>query len=488
MRILAGVLLHETNTLTPLATTLSDFDVALGPAMLERVPVCGVFDEAGATVVPTVYASALPSGAVERGAFLDLVGPVLQTARQQGPFDGVWLYLHGAMEVEGLGSGEAWLLSRLREILGSDVPIAVALDFHANLTETLVREASVVRGYRTAPHTDQIETQVDAAKLLLRCIHEGLRPRPVMVRVPMVSPGDALVTTIEPGRTLMAETVAAAEAPGILCASLFGGQPWVDAENVGMSVVVTPEGPRSPGACSPTPDGMPALERARDEAGRIARLCWESRREIRFEAEIAEPQDALHAALKEPEGPVFISDSGDNTTGGAPGDDAAFLQLMLQAGARNALFAGITDAAVVATCDDVEIGGPFETHLGGTLAPGRSTSIEVKGLLKSRGRIMGWSGEDAGRCVVLGLPGVDVLVTERRCGVVSPAIMASAGVDPLAHHIVVVKLGYLWDALRPIAKRAIIALTTGATCEVLEKVPYHRILRPIYPLDKDFEW
>jgi microcystin degradation protein MlrC len=66
--------------------------------------------------------------------------------------------------------------------------------------------------------------------------------------------------------------------------------------------------------------------------------------------------------------------------------------------------------------------------------------------------------------------------------------MRSAGVDPLGYKLVVVKLGYLWDALRPLATRAIIALTPGATCEVLEKVPYRHISRPIYPLDKGFEW
>jgi len=290
MRILAAVLLHETNTLTPLTTSEADFDLALGPAMLDRLPICQVLGEAGAAIVPTVYASALPSGAVEQATFRDLAGPVLAAASRESALDGVWLYLHGAMEVEGLGSGEAWLVSRLRAALGPAVPIAVALDFHANLTETLVREANVIRGYRTTPHTDQVDTQLDTARLLLRCLREGLRPRPIMARVPMVSPGDALVTTIEPGRSLMAQTLQAEQRPGILCASLFGGQPWVDAPNVGMSVVVTPEGPAEP---------------ARQEAQRLAKLCWSRRREIHFEAETAEPEDALRRALGEPAGPVF---------------------------------------------------------------------------------------------------------------------------------------------------------------------------------------
>ena len=196
----------------------------------------------------------------------------------------------------------------------------------------------------------------------------------------------------------------------------------------------------------------------------------------------------MRRAAGETRGPVFISDSGDNTTGGAPGDDAGFLGLMLETGVQNALLAGISDAEVVTACHHLPIGSPVRTRLGGTLAPGRSTTVEITGTLKHSGAILGWSGEEAGRCVVLSLRGVDVLVTERRCGVVSREIMESAGVDPLEYRLVVVKLGYLWDALRPLATRAIIALTPGATCEVLEKVPYRHLSRPIYPLDKGFEW
>ncbi len=66
--------------------------------------------------------------------------------------------------------------------------------------------------------------------------------------------------------------------------------------------------------------------------------------------------------------------------------------------------------------------------------------------------------------------------------------MRSAGVEPLDYGLIVVKLGYLWDALRPLAERAIIALTPGATCEVLERIPYRRLVRPMYPLDQDFDW
>ena len=109
-------------------------------------------------------------------------------------------------------------------------------------------------------------------------------------------------------------------------------------------------------------------------------------------------------------------------------------------------------------------------------------------MLKTRGGMLGWSGEDAGLAVVIDTGGIDILVTEKRCGIVSPEIIKSAGINPADYKIIVVKLGYLWDSLRKISKRTILALTPGASCEAIEKIEYQYIKRPIYPLDKNFNW
>jgi microcystin degradation protein MlrC len=41
---------------------------------------------------------------------------------------------------------------------------------------------------------------------------------------------------------------------------------------------------------------------------------------------------------------------------------------------------------------------------------------------------------------------------------------------------------------RDIAQKAIMALSPGFTNLLLEQLPYRRIIRPIFPLDGDFEW
>lgn len=473
MKIIIGMLHHETNTLTPLTTGLADFDVSEGEQMLERVAVTQCLREAGAEVIPTIYASAVPSGRVEASAYSYFADRILGIVRDRAPVDGIWLHLHGAMDVEGIGSGEADLAARIRKIVGDSTPMAVALDFHANICEEFVNAVNVVCGYRTAPHVDQDETQIRAARLLLESIKSGKLPRTFMIRVPVLTPGDILVTTSDPGRSLMAQVEGVDSKPGVICASIFGGQPWVDAPNVSMSVVMSADNDSTV---------------AREEALRLAKSCWDARTQLRFEAEVAEPRMAIAAAMEARKTPVFISDSGDNITGGAPGDSALMLKLLTEAGAKRTLVAGITDPEVVSACADLHPGDSLDAVLGGKLDPKKSQSMRVTGTLKTKGSLIGWLGGNGGPAVVLEIGGIDVLVTQQRCGIVSPKIVRSAGVDCSDYDLIVVKLGYLWDALAKVARHAIIALTPGATCEDIASIEYHHVSRPIYPLDKDFDW
>jgi len=474
MRIIVGSLQHETNTLTPLLTKEEDFEILYGEDSLRKLAAIPLFKEAGADIIPTLYANTVPSGMVREKTFVSFRERILDVIRKELPVDGIWLYLHGAMDVENIGSGEANLLTEIRKITGNKIPIAVALDLHANMTKELVDNVNIICGYRTAPHVDQPQTQIRAGKLLLQCIAEKILPRPVILFPPLVTPGDAMVTTIEPGKSVLKELEVTDAVEDIICASIFGGNPWVDRPNMGASVVVVAKSNQ---------------EAALKEARRLAQRFWDARNEFHFEAETAEPEEAVDMAMSSKEFPVFLSDSGDNTTGGAPGDNARFLKLLMKKGARDTLFAGIADSAAFEKCYGAAVGEKLTVKVGGTLDPAKSEPVEVTGSVKAKSEhIISWTGGDAGPGVVIEIDGIDLLVTQRRCSIISPEIIKSAGISPGDYKIIVVKLGYLFDELRKIAKRAIIAFTEGATCETLEKIEYHNIRRPMFPLDKDFEW
>ncbi len=81
-----------------------------------------------------------------------------------------------------------------------------------------------------------------------------------------------------------------------------------------------------------------------------------------------------------------------------------------------------------------------------------------------------------------------VVMISRRRSFTSPEDFADVSIDPLAHKIVVVKLGYLFQALRDISPRTIMALTPGQAAQAVEQLPYEHLERPIYPLDRSMNW
>jgi microcystin degradation protein MlrC len=84
--------------------------------------------------------------------------------------------------------------------------------------------------------------------------------------------------------------------------------------------------------------------------------------------------------------------------------------------------------------------------------------------------------------------GVTIVLAADRRAFTDRASIAAAGVDLMAQHLIVVKLGYLFPDLYDHAPRAIMALSPGATDLRLDRLPYRRLSHPLYPLDGDLTW
>jgi microcystin degradation protein MlrC len=67
--------------------------------------------------------------------------------------------------------------------------------------------------------------------------------------------------------------------------------------------------------------------------------------------------------------------------------------------------------------------------------------------------------------------------------------LRSQGIQPEAEHIIVVKSAVAWQAAYgDIARLAIPVDTPGLCTTHLERFPYRKLRRPIYPLDPQMEW
>ena len=469
MRIAIGSLQCEGNSLTPVYTRFEDFDYAKGEAMYQKIKVMDYLAEKGAEVIPTIYAHALPGGAVIKEDYLRLVGEIVDGIPCD--VDGVWLYLHGAMCVQEIGSGEAYLLKKIREKIGFDIPISVAMDFHADNSDEIVELANCVTGFRTAPHQDHTETQLRAMRMLFTCIEKKILPKPVIERAAVVICGDAVQTALEPLKSIMAAAEEMEKAiPGMMCVQVFNGQPWIDEPYMGPNFVVTHESDQ---------------EVARDCAKKLAKMFYDARYDFKFLIEALEPEEAITRALNAEEAQVFLSDSGDNTTAGAAGDNAFMLNRLMKLGAKNVLLAGIMDAAACDACYEANLGDTLTLTVGGSLAAD-SESATITGKLIHRGDILSYHGYNGCPSATVDCGDITVFITRNRAAMCRPDIFESIDLDYSPFKVVVVKLGYLFPELAERAQRAILAFTPGASTERLEDMHMKNIRRPMFPLDDNF--
>lgn len=471
LRIAIGGLRHETNTFSPLWTEYEDFRFARGVEILAR-GLGEPWQNMEIEFRPTFVAGAMPGGLVRQVVYERLKAELLRELEATLPVDGVYLDLHGAMEVEVVGDAEGDLVQAVRALVGPDILIAVSLDLHGNISPSLVSRADILTAFRTAPHRDYEETRRRALGHLIRALKEGLKPVSALVKPPLLLAGESAVTEREPAQSLYAQLSDIEQRPGIMDASLLIGCAWTDSAYTSTSVIVVAEADR-------------AL--AQGQATAFAQQVWDRRGEFNFGVETAGVDEAIQRAMMAAERPVFISDSGDNVTAGAAGDLPLLAERLLALGAQEALVAGLADPEGVRACAAAGVGATVNLSIGGKLDQVNSKPLQITGQVEHLTKDPADRSEGPTMAVVH-TEGVRLILTVDRRAFVDRAGIAAAGVDPMGQKMVVVKQGYLFPDLSDHVPRAIMALSPGATSLRLADLPYQKISRPIYPLEPDVSW
>src|SRR5690606_15784696 len=107
-----------------------------------------------------------------------------------------------------------YLLRRVRETVGADVPVGVSLDLHANVSREMVEHADVLNTYRTNPHVDARERATELAELVVRTVRGEVSPCMVLEQVPVVVDILRQNTSTGPMREVMDELDATLREPG----------------------------------------------------------------------------------------------------------------------------------------------------------------------------------------------------------------------------------------------------------------------------------
>lgn len=482
-RIGIGGMHIESGMFSPLRTSMDDFRVARGDAVLDSFPFLRerpFFAERSDSYkwIGLLDAWALPGGVVRRETYDALKAELLDRLEAALPLKGFFYDIHGAMAVEDLDDAEADVLAAIRARAGDACLISAAMDLHGNVSARLVQLADMFTTYRTAPHTDAPQTRERAARMLVECLEQGVRPKRAFVRVPIILPGERTSTLVEPCKTLYRRLSESDAVAGVMDASLWIGYVWADEMRVGGAVVVT---------------GTDEVTIAR-EAERIAGRYWDARHDLGFTVPAGDADWCIHQALACDERPVIISDSGDNPTAGGAGDVPYFIERLLQhdgfasrSSGASAIYASIPDAAAIEQCFAAGMGATVTCALGGKLDPLHGQPFSVPG------EIVHLSDGDpvAHRQAVLrvGRVGrVHIIVTERRKPFHRLDDFRRLGLEPQAHDLVAVKIGYLEPELQALAKHAFLALTPGAVNQDIPSLPFRRVVRPVFPLDSEMTW
>ena len=460
-RIAVAGISIECSTFSPAETGYGDFTHHRGEDIFRIFP----FLERGTDVVPLLWSRSIPGAPVSKDAYDRIKAEIQNALIDSGPWDGVYLLMHGAMSVKGMEDAEGDFITALRKSVGDDTTIVASYDLHGNMSRRIFESLDLITAYRHAPHTDALETRRRGLELLYQCLGRQKRLAKRWVWLPVLLPGEKTSTEWEPAGSLYGRLEAISALPGIIDASILIGYAWADEPRSGASVLVYG-------------DDVSSVE---NECSSLASRFWELRSEFDFgvpAASFAECLDLAAVDIANGHHPVVISDSGDNPTAGGVGDVTHALEGLLLADPEGAVFASIPDADAVARCFEVGSGEEVGLSVGGKLDPVHGGQLDCVGTIS----LLSDDGSDD-RKVVLRCGNVRIILTEKRTPFHRLSQFRELDIVPEACLLVVVKIGYLVPELKALAARSYLALTPGAVNQDIANLPYRHVRRPVYPLD-----
>lgn len=488
MKVMIARLNHETNTFSPVPTPLAAFGndgPAFGAQAYEdnkgkRTAMSAFIDLAeanGASLVTPVSATAYPSGRVDAAAYRTLCDAIVAGARGCGA---ILLDLHGAMAVESTDDGEGDLLERLRQQT-PDVPIAVALDLHGNVTPKMMANADVIVSFKTYPHVDMYETGEHAGRILFDWLNGG--PRPVMAwrRLPLMT-HTLRSATAEGAMREAVEAARRAEAAGMLGVSVLAGFALADIPAPCLSVVVVGAGEQA---------------QAEQAATEMAQSIWAARDGFFYDSEsladsLARAAELAGGATK----PVLLLDHGDNCMSGGTCDTMEVLMAAVDAGLTGIVAGLYCDPEAVAALTTAGEGARVEILVGNKRpipAIGRPAApVRLRGVVGAvtdgQYVITGptYTGQTAcmGRSAVLDIGAAKLVITERTHEPWDLGVFESMGLDPRQARFVLVKSRmYCRPVFEPISQALVECGSAGVTSSDFSLFPYERRRRPLYPLE-----
>jgi microcystin degradation protein MlrC len=445
-KILVGGFQHETNTFSPVLTTYDNFSIgsewpglARHEALLEvfkdecNIPISGIISQTnklGFECIPGTWCAASPSGKVTKNTYEKIAAMLLEDIKNNPDIDGFLLDLHGAMVTEHLDDGEGDLLKRIRDITGDDLPIIIALDFHANLTDTMLKHATHMHIYKTYPHMDMFEIGQQCARTLNEIFngnvftHKALRHTEYMMAL------NAQCTLIDPFKSIYAALTQLEKETGAAI-SLAPGFALSDAECAGPGVAVYAD----------------SQQLADDTADKVIALLDSHKKE--FTVKLYKSHDAIEYAKQHPQDkPIILADTQDNSGAGGTSDTMGVFRALVETQTTEAIVAMIIDPDAAQKAFDAGENAKIELTLGeksdGCTGMPFTGEFIVKSLSDevfdaTPGSYYEGCHIDIGPTAYVECEGVGAILACRKMQAADRALFTHLGVNPETFNILVLK-------------------------------------------------
>lgn len=482
MRIFSATIATETNTFSPLPTSIDAFKESVflrpgeHPDDAPRMCTAPLFvarkraAKDGYTLIEGSCFAASPAGKVNQADYEFMRDEVLGQLRAALPLDAVLFGLHGAMVAHGYDDVEGDILERARAIVGRKCVIGVEHDPHCHMTLKRVRNADIMICYKEFPHTDVVDRAEDLLDLVLRTLRGEIRPVMSLYDCRQIG---SYPTTLPLMRGFVDRMKALEGKDGILSVSAVHCFPYADVAELTGRILVVADGDKAKADALATKLGAEFVSMRG-----------------RTQPEFLPVADGVKAAMAFDAAPVVIADPADNAGGGAPSDNTSILRELIRVEATKAAIGPIWDPIAVRLCFDAGAGARFALRLGGKTGPASGQPVdaivEVTSLRRDCWQSFGPTQVPLGDCAAIRIGGIDVVLITKRTQALGLELFSNLGIDPLTRKILAVKsTNHFMAAYGPIAKKVIYVESDGPLARDYRKIPYTRVQRPIWPLDAE---
>jgi microcystin degradation protein MlrC len=480
MRIFSATLATESNTFSPIPTSLESYKEGVflrpgeHPQDAPRMCTAPLFVSRRRaavddfTLIEGSCFAASPAGTTNRQDYELMRDEILGQIEEAMPIDAALLGLHGAMVAYGYDDVEGDILERVRAIVGKKCVIGVELDPHCHMTLKRTRLADVIVCYKEFPHTDVVDRAEDLLDIVLKTLRGQVKPVMSLYDCRQIS---TYPTTLPLMRAFIDRIKAMEGRDGVLSISVVHCFPYADVPEIGGRVLVVTDNDK--GKANAT-----AIELGKELVSMRGKTM----------PEYFDVESAVSAGLEFSGRPIVLAEPADNAGGGAPSDNTTIVKHLIEREVNSALVGPIWDPVAARLCFGAGEGAELPLRFGGKIGPASGLPVDAKvtviGLARDCWQSFGPTRVGLGDCAAVRIGGVEVVLISNRQQALGLELFTNLGIDPRTKKLVVVKsTNHFMAAFGPIAKKVIYVETDGPLSRDYRKVPYTRIHRPIWPID-----